>query len=249
MLTFLDLYHFPLRGLEQAEHLPRTNSDLKKISALYFIKSYELRRDRLVLEDSRDIKAIQDLNAFNMLIDLLPERIGSPLSINSIANDLGRPFNTIKSWIEVLETLYFCFRIKPYSKKIIRSLRSEAKLYFYDHIPVTEESKRLENLCALCLLKAAYFWTETAQANVELFYLRDKEKREGDFLLVKNHKPWILVECKSTEKELDPSLIYYREKVKPEHCVQLVNINNFERNYPHYKIKVMSYEKFFSGLI
>ena len=38
LLTFLDLYHFPLRGHEQAEQLLRTNSRLNKISSLYFNK-------------------------------------------------------------------------------------------------------------------------------------------------------------------------------------------------------------------
>ncbi len=38
LLTFLDLYHFPLRGHEQAEYLLRKNPDLRKISALYFNK-------------------------------------------------------------------------------------------------------------------------------------------------------------------------------------------------------------------
>ena len=38
LLTFLDLYHFPLRGHEQAEYLLKKNPELKGISALYFNK-------------------------------------------------------------------------------------------------------------------------------------------------------------------------------------------------------------------
>jgi predicted AAA+ superfamily ATPase len=84
-----------------------------------------LRLDRLVLEDSRDFLNISDLNAFRVLIDLLPERVGSLLSVNSLREDVGKAYATVRSWLGVLDVLYFCFTIRPYSGRLSRSLRAE----------------------------------------------------------------------------------------------------------------------------
>jgi len=76
-----------------------------------------LRLERLVQEDTRDLLMVSDLNAFRNLIELLPERVGSPLSINSLKEDVGKAYATVRSWYHVLEALYYCFSIKPYHKK------------------------------------------------------------------------------------------------------------------------------------
>lgn len=210
-----------------------------------------LRLDRLVLEDVRDFRNISDLNAFRVMIELLPERIGSVLSINSLSRDMSKAYASTYDWIKLLEVLYASFTIRPYSKKISRSLTSNPKLYLYDILKIPQElnSKRLENLTALHLLKACHFWTDSAQGEFELFYIRDKEKREVDFCVTRDRKPWMLVECKSNETNLDPSLIHFNTLLKPEHCLQLTTKQNYHRQYPAHGIQVLHYETFAAGLI
>ena len=69
-----------------------------------------LRLDRLVAEDIRDLLAVSDLSAFRVLAELLPERVGSLLSINALREDVGKAYATVRSWYHVLEALYFRLR-------------------------------------------------------------------------------------------------------------------------------------------
>lgn len=72
----------------------------------------------------------------------------------------------------------------------------------------------------------------------EMFYLRDKEKREVDFLVTKNDKPWFLVEVKQSEKSLSASLGYFQKQIQAPHAFQIVlnadyeDVNCFEYSQP-----------------
>jgi len=210
-----------------------------------------LRLDRLVLEDSRDFLNISDLNAFRVLIDLLPERVGSLLSVNSLREDVGKAYATVRSWLGVLDLLYYSFTIRPYSSRLPRALRAEPKLYLFDtlRIPDELESKRLENQVALHLLKACHYWTDTAQGEWELRFVRTKEKREVDFLVLRDRKPWMLVECKSGEKAPAKDLVFFSRLLAPPHRFQLVSADSFDRLYAEHGIRVLGYEKFLAGLL
>jgi len=56
----------------------------------------------------------------------------------------------------------------------------------------------------------------------ELFYLRDKEQREIDFVVTLNRRVHWLIEVKRTDSALSPSLKYYTERLQPKASVQLV---------------------------
>jgi uncharacterized protein len=55
-----------------------------------------------------------------------------------------------------------------------------------------------------------------------LRYLRDKQKREVDFLVVRDRKPWFLAEVKLGEKILSSSLAYFQAQTKTPHAFQVV---------------------------
>ncbi|PIR26352.1 MAG: hypothetical protein COV43_01965 [Deltaproteobacteria bacterium CG11_big_fil_rev_8_21_14_0_20_42_23] len=171
------------------------------------------RIERVIREDLRDLSRIPELSQIEMLASLLPERIGSLLSINGLKEDLEVSYDTIKRWLQALDNLYYCFRIKPYSKSIKRSLKKEPKLYLWDHSEIEDKGSRFENLIASHLLKACHFWTDTGEGKFDLCYLRNKEKQEIDFLITKDNKPWLPLEVKSqsttpapTWKKLFPQL-------------------------------------------
>lgn len=215
------------------------------------IRWSRLRLDRLVSEDTRNILSVSDLSAFRVLIDLLPERVGSLFSINSLREEVSKAYATIRSWYHVLEALYFCFSIRPYSKRINRAIRTEPKMYLFDilRIPKEEKGKKLENITALHLIKAAHFWTDTAQGEFSLHFVRDKSKREVDFLMTRDGKPWMIVECKSGSKDPSPHLRYFSDILKPLHRIQLVEEKGFDRVFAQDNIRVISYDKFLSFLI
>jgi uncharacterized protein len=209
-----------------------------------------LRLERLIAEDVRDLRAVEDLSALRVLADLLPDRVGSLLSVHALKEDLGVAYGTVRAWLGVFEALYHCFLIRPYAKRITRAIRSAPKLYLYDivQIPSSAAATRLENLTALHLLKACHFWTDTARGHFELRFVRDKERREVDFLILRDQKPWLLVECKSSDLEPAPVLIRFAAELGVQ-AVQLVRKRGFDRLYPASNVRVVDYERFLAGWI
>lgn len=208
-----------------------------------------LRLDRLVFEDFKDLRAANDLNAVRLLTDLLPLRVGSLLSLNSLREDAGVAYATLRSWVEILESLYYCFRIRPYTNKLSRSLKSEPKLYLFDPLQVENPSARLENIMALHLLKACHFWTDSAQGFFELHFVATKEKKEVDFLITRDKKPWMLVECKSNNKSPCPNLIYFKDRLKTSFNFQIVTGPECDKEYKTQNVRVMNYELFLSYIV
>lgn len=210
-----------------------------------------LRLERLLAEDVRDLRAVEDLSGILVLADLLPERVGSLLSINALREDVGAAYATVRAWVKVFEALYHCFLVSPYAKRVVRAIRSAPKLYLFDilRIPAVRESARLENLTALHLLKACHFWTDAAHGEFELRFVRDKEQREVDFLVLRDGRPWLLVECKSNDIDPSPALDHFRRQIGAPRAFQLVTRSGYDRIYAHTNVRVLSYEKFLAGWI
>ena len=181
------------------------------------------RKRLLVREDIRDASAIRDISLLEHLSHLIPERIGNPLSINALREDVGVAFETARDWIALLEQFFYLFRITPYATRVARALRKEAKVYLFDWAEIEDEGARFENLVALHLLKAVRFWQEQGDKTISLNFIRDKEKREVDFLLSERREPLCLVECKLSGKDLAPNLIHFQEKLKVPVAVQLLH--------------------------
>lgn len=176
-------------------------------------------RQLILREDLRDLTLVREVGLIEALIELLPDRIGSPLSINNLSETLSVNFRTIQNWLQILERLYFLFAIKPYSTSLARGLRKEQKVYFYDWSEIEDEGKRFENSVAMHLHKACLYWTDAGYGNFALHFVRDKEKRETDFLITNKKKPWILVEAKLSETQADTSLLYFHQRIKTTHGV------------------------------
>jgi predicted AAA+ superfamily ATPase len=210
-----------------------------------------LRVERLLAEDVRDLRAVEDLGGLRVLADLLPERIGSLLSINALRADVGTAYGTVRAWLQVFDALYHTFLVRPYSKRVSRAVRSAPKLYLYDilRIPASSASARLENLTALHLLKACHFWTDSAQGDFQLRFVRDKEQREVDFLVVRDSRPWLLVECKSGDVEPSAHLTRFKEQLSIARAFQLVTRAGYDRAYAQTGVRVVSYEKFLAGWV
>lgn len=188
-----------------------------------FYRTWSAARNQLLVrEDIRDATNVRNISQLEMLAHLLEPRVGSPLSINSLREDLDVAFETVRDWLEVLANFYYFFWVPPYSKKMNRALRKERKIYLYDWGDIASAGARFENLVALHLSKAVQTWTALGQTRAELFYLRDKEKREVDFLVVADRQPMLLVECKTTETQLAPELLHYQQLLNVPLAIQLV---------------------------
>lgn len=176
----------------------------------------------VVREDLRDLTRIREIGLIETLAAILPERIGSPLSVNALREDLGVNFLTVQGWLEALERLYFIFKIRPYAGRLTRTLRREEKVYLFDFSAIEDPGARFENLLALHLRKLCDAWTDWGFGDFSLYYVRDREKREVDFLITDRHKPYALIEAKLAASEVDPSLMYFLNQLKPRHAIQVV---------------------------
>lgn len=168
------------------------------------------RMERVIREDLITLENIRNISAMELLVDLLKERVGSPLSIKGLSEDLQVSPHTVTSWIDILERMYVVFKVKPYSKSIKRAIHKEYKIYFMDVGEIRDEGIRFENMIASHLLKWAHFKEDTEGDKYELRTMRDKEKREVDFCLVKNNMPEMIVEVKKTSQDFSPHLKYFK---------------------------------------
>jgi hypothetical protein len=66
-------------------------------------------------------------------------------------------------------------------------------------------------------------WKATEEVQVDLNYIRDKEKREVDFVLSQKGRPFCLIECKTSGSSLSSSLIYFQKKLNVPPAIQVVH--------------------------
>jgi predicted AAA+ superfamily ATPase len=179
--------------------------------------------DQILKQDLLETEQVRQLKALEILIDLLAERVGSPISYASLARDLEVSPHTIKRWIELLEAFFIIFIVPPMSENVARAIQKEPKIYFYDNGKVkSDPAARLENCVACALLKDIHFQEDTKGVKGELYYVRDKEKHEVDFLVMRERKIESLIEVKLTDTTFSKHLLYFTEKLKPLNAFQLV---------------------------
>ncbi|MFH1782964.1 MAG: ATP-binding protein [Candidatus Omnitrophota bacterium] len=181
-----------------------------------------LRQEQLIREDIRDLSRIQELGQIELLAEILRHQAGQLTNYSKLSNKINVSSDTVRRWIKTLQGFFYCFTVQPWSKNIPRSLIKEPKTYLWDWINVYDEGSRAENLIASHLLKAAHYWTDCGLGQYALWFIRDKEKREVDFLVSRDKKPWFLVEVKSSSKsKISKNLVHFQEKTKAKHAFQI----------------------------
>jgi predicted AAA+ superfamily ATPase len=181
------------------------------------------RKTLLVRSDIRDATGIRDISLLEVLSHLVADRVGSPLSINALREELGVAFETARDWIRTLAAFYYLFQIHPHAGSLARTLRKETKAYLFDWAELDDPGLRFENLVASHLLKAVRTWTSIGEGSPELRYVRDREKREVDFVVVEKKKPLCLIESRLGSGDFSEHLLYYQEKLNVPAAVQLVH--------------------------
>jgi len=186
-----------------------------------------LRNDRMELvtrEDLMDLSRVSSWRGASDLVELLRERVGQAVSYDGLAKTLGISPPTVKNWVGLLEKLYIVFLLPPYSSRLSRSIRKERRVYFFDCAAAYDETggAQIENLVASALLKHAHFRKDTIGENREVYYLRDKEQREVDFVVTVNRRVDSLIEVKASDTARSNSLKYYTERLRPRESLQLV---------------------------
>ncbi|MFN0317254.1 MAG: ATP-binding protein [Burkholderiales bacterium] len=218
-------FYFRLHPLSFAETGGRSTADLGALLRLSgfpepFLGGSETQarrwslsyRERLIRDEVTSLESVSDIGKLELLALSLPARVGSPLAINSLREDLQTGHATVARWIEILERLYAIFRVPPFGTPILRAVKKEQKHYHFDWTVVGNMAARFENLVASHLLKWVHFQTDTQGHAVELRYFRDVDGREVDFVMTHDGKPVGFVECKWDDAEVSPSLRYLHQR-------------------------------------
>lgn len=169
---------------------------------------------RVVYEDIRDLENIKEISLLELLAEALPDRVGAPLSVKNLKELLQVAHETVERWLKIFERMFFCFRIPPFGSPKIRAVKKEQKLYLWDWSLVPEPGARFENFIACQLLKYCHFIEDTEGYRMELRFLRDTDRREVDFVVLKEGAPFFAVECKTGERNLNPCLFYFQERTE-----------------------------------
>lgn len=193
---------------------------------------------QIVRDDLVTVADIRNLDAVETLFALIPSRVGSPLSINSLAGDLQVAFDTVKSWLLLFDAFYLTFRLSPWKTKISRSILKEKKVYLFNYPIIEKAAARFENLIALELLRAIETWNDYGWGKFGLYYIRNKEKQEVDFLISKNTKPFLLIEAKLYNDTPDKSLLTF-QNILGVPAIQLVKKEGIKKVYRNKKNDVL----------
>lgn len=181
-----------------------------------------LRHEQLSREDLREVAHITDLGTMEILMQILAERSGQQLVYSNLAQEIQVSVDTAKRWVDLLGRMHYGFLVRPWFKNVAKALRKEPKWFLRDWSGLADEGARAETMVACHLLKAVEGWTDLGLGDFELRYLRDKQKREVDFLVVRDRQPWFLVEVKLAAPILSPALAYFQAQTKAPHAFQVV---------------------------
>jgi len=194
----------------------------------------------------RDLESIRNIQLLWLFLDMLRQRVGSLITLSNIATDLQISPKTAKSWLEVSERMYLVFSVRPYTRSLPRAVLKPPKVYFFDNGDIIgDEGARFENLVATSLLKRLHFLEDRDGYRYELRYIRDKEGREVDFVIIKEGKLEELVEAKYSDENISKPLLYYAERLKPRKATQIVA--KIKRPYDKNRVRVTDPISYFSN--
>lgn len=189
--------------------------------------------DIILKQDLIDLENIHQITSIETLIQLLRKKIGNPISYRSLAEDLQCSDKTIKRWLTILESLYVVFKVAPFHRNISRSILKSPKYYFYDTGQIPDDpGMKLENLVACALIKEMHFREDCLGEKWNIYYVKNKDGREIDFLLTKSEKPVLMLEVKWGGDERSPNFTFFDKYVSGARKIQIVKELKREKTYP-----------------
>jgi hypothetical protein len=206
------------------------------------------RLSRVIREDVVSMEQVKEISQLEVLAVLLQEKVASLLSINSLREDLSASHEAVARWVMIFENIYYCFRIRPYGSKKINALKKDRKLFLWDWSLCTNQGARFENLVAANLLKYCHFIEDTSGELMDLCYLRDKNKREVDFVVLKNNRPIFAVECKTGEGDVSKNIPYFYARTEIPEFYQ-VHMGSKDYFVKEIKTRVLPFTTFASEML
>jgi predicted AAA+ superfamily ATPase len=148
-------------------------------------------------KDILNLEGVKKSATLQRLVQMLAYRIGSEISYNSLANDLGINRLTVEKYIDILEKNFIVFSLNAFSKNQDNELKKGRKVYFWDNglrnriiknfnpIELRDDvgalwenfiiSERKKKLSYEKQFKDTYFWRNTQQAEIDYLEIKNNE--------------------------------------------------------------------------
>ncbi len=185
------------------------------------------RLGQLFREDVRDLTRIQEVARLETLGRILADRSGQQLIFSHLATAVRVSQKTVQQWVETLCTLQYGFIVRPWYANLTKALRKEPKWFLRDWSAIADPGARAETFVACHLLKAVHTWNDLGLGEFQLRYIRDRQKREVDFVVIKDNAPWFLAEVKLSDPSISPSLRRFHSETNAPFAFQIVITANY----------------------
>ena len=163
--------------------------------------------------DVRAVTGVRDLPTFRRFLAILATRTGTLLNRSELAGPLGVSVPTITSWLSVLEVTGEILVVPPWFENLGKRLVKSPKLYWMDsglacHLLGIETTVDLERSPFLGAIWEGFVAAEIAKAQQhrgrarELYWFRDQQGLEVDFLVPRGQWRAALVEAKASRTAL-----------------------------------------------
>jgi len=108
------------------------------------------------------------------------------------------------------------------------------------------EAARFENLLASHLLKLAHWLHDSEGHDIQVYFWRDVQGREVDFIVTAGKKPWFAVEVKAGNQEMSPHLQYLAARVPVPFMYRVLRQPGVDVNRG--PVRIISADKFLAAL-
>lgn len=163
--------------------------------------------------DVRGVSAIRDLATFRRFLALLASRCGQILNRTELAAPLGVSVPTVSQWLSIMEVTAQIILVPPFFENFGKRLVKSPKLYFVDsglacHLLVLESERELNRSPFLGALFEGFVASEILKHQIgmgrprQLYYFRDQQGLEVDFVVPVGHRRLALVEAKASRTVL-----------------------------------------------
>ncbi len=201
----------------------------------------------LIREDVLEFSRLHEISTMRLLVELLRERVGSPLSLASMARDLAVAPMTLKRYLDILQALFIVFIVRPWHRNIARALLQSPKVYFFDTGLVRgDQGVILENAVAGMLLKHVHFLQDNSGRTANLHYIRTKDGAEVDFALSEEGTVTQMIECKWGDNKPHRGLARFAGQFPDAEAVQIVY--GLRQEEVRNRIKITDAAKWLMGL-
>jgi predicted AAA+ superfamily ATPase len=160
--------------------------------------------------DVRAITSIRDLATFRRFLSLLASRCGQILNRTDVAGPLGISVPTVSEWLNILEITGHIILVPPFYENFGKRLIKSPKLYFVDsglacHLLGIMSERMLNRSPFLGAVFEGHVASEIAKCQLAagraraLYFFRDQQGLEVDFLVPISERRLVLLEAKASK--------------------------------------------------